>query len=286
MVEVLLWLLYATGAYPMYRAWNANREWPLQLAMNWALAAWASWGGALALFVWYGDDVDLHFPRYVSLALTICAGVAVLGARRPGVTAWNFVVLSLFGVMLLPVAQEFLLGKQPMHWMVALFLISGLCIFFLNYFPTCFLFADVVFLAASLYESWLLITGTTPFLAPSPGIIGMGLVPWLAFLGHQQAPISEVEFDRVWLDFRNRYGVLWGQRMREQFNRVAANSGWLAQLYWQGLYLFASENIPDEETQKEMVRVLRALLKRFLPPTVSKNVNDSDDTNQPESPND
>jgi hypothetical protein len=39
--------------------------------------------------------------RYLALCLTGCVGVAVLGARRPGVGAWDFVLLGLLAVLLL-----------------------------------------------------------------------------------------------------------------------------------------------------------------------------------------
>jgi hypothetical protein len=73
------------------------------------------------------------------------------------------------------------------------------------------------------------------------------------------------EFDRLWSDFRDRFGLVWGQRVREQFNRSAANADWPVYLYWQGLRLTSGAALPNEETQTAMVATLRALLKRFGP---------------------
>ena len=91
----------AAAVYPLWRAWRANRGTALAHAVGWAVAAWAAW---LAAFLFGGDGA---LGRYVALSLTGCAGVAVLGARRPHVGAWNFVVASLLAVLLLPVAQGF-----------------------------------------------------------------------------------------------------------------------------------------------------------------------------------
>ena len=57
----------------------------------WAGGAWAAWVAT----TWAPGPL----ATYLALCLSACAGVAVLGARRPGVTAWNFVVagLRLFG---------------------------------------------------------------------------------------------------------------------------------------------------------------------------------------------
>jgi hypothetical protein len=82
------WIAVAVGALPFLAAWRANRRTTLQGATIWAAAAWTSWGFALA----YPDNDDFGF---LALCLTGCAGIAVLGARRPQVFAWNFVVLGL-----------------------------------------------------------------------------------------------------------------------------------------------------------------------------------------------
>src|SRR5437870_10972643 len=104
----MLWLTCAvmlTAAFPLVRAWGASRRSTLLQAVYWAWAAWAGW---LLTFVAaaLGDIEESALGRHLALSLTACAGVAVLGARRPGVTAWNFVVCGLLAVLLLPVAQS------------------------------------------------------------------------------------------------------------------------------------------------------------------------------------
>src|SRR5437660_1354378 len=96
-------LLHAAGAYPLRIALRANRHTTLRAALVWTAAAWASWG--VVIFMNANQPMEHGILRYLSLSLSGCAGVAVLGARRPGVQAWNFVLLSLLVVLLLPLAE-------------------------------------------------------------------------------------------------------------------------------------------------------------------------------------
>src|SRR5918912_1565719 len=109
-MQTLGWLLLVTGLYPLVRAWLANRRWSLLQAVHWALLAWAAWGMALAGTGRWAPPAAAA-ATYLALCLTGCAGVAVLGARRPGVAAWNFVVLGLLAVLLLPVAEGVVTGS-------------------------------------------------------------------------------------------------------------------------------------------------------------------------------
>src|SRR2546423_30545 len=74
--------------------------------------------------------------RYLALCLTGCAGVAVLGARRPHVGAWNFVVLGLLAVMLLPLLETVIAGAPSLDVLRVLFLSATLGVGMLNYLPT------------------------------------------------------------------------------------------------------------------------------------------------------
>src|SRR5262249_1911711 len=100
-VPTMLWLCSVallTAAYPLLRMVRTNLQTTLRQATVWAVGAWACWlvafiGAAL------GEADGASLGRYLALALTGCAGVAVLGARRPGVRAWNFVVCGLLAIL-------------------------------------------------------------------------------------------------------------------------------------------------------------------------------------------
>lgn len=255
MGQTILWLVWLTGAYPLVRAWRANRRTSLLQAVNWAVVAWAAWGWVL----WPGAVGQA--PRYAALCLTGCAAVAVLGARRPGVGAWNFVLVGLLAVMLLPLAENWLRPGALQLGLRAVLLGGTIAVGVLNYLPTRFAPAAVLVALGAAAELVALVEMADP---PAVGRWLLALAAWVALAGaRRRNPPSE--FDCLWLGFRDRFGLFWGQRTREQFNRSAANAGWPVYLSWRGLRLDPGAAPPDAEHQEAMVAVLRALLKRFGP---------------------
>jgi hypothetical protein len=249
-------LLLLTAAYPLGRAWLAHRRTSLVHALFWAALAWLAWLGVLlgaALAPAGAGDAG----RYLALCLTGCAGVAVLGARRPGVGAWNFVVLGLLVVLLLPLAEGF--GRLHLTLPRVLFLAGALAVGFLNYLPTRLFPAALLAAAGCGVELTGLVTGTNGS-ALGAGRLALAAAPWLAFLMVKGRPAPVAEFDRTWRTFRDSFGGLWGERLREQFNRAAANAGWTGRLGWGGL-----QAAPAAE-REPLLATLRALLKRFGPP--------------------
>src|SRR5262245_33048714 len=246
-MPALFLALYLVGAYPLLRAWWANRQTTLFQALNWALAAWLAW--ILTLFVAdpRGTPGQLDAARYLALCLTGCAGVAVLGARRPHVGAWNFVVLGLLAVMLLPLGEALLANVASLDWLRLLFLSATLAVGLLNYLPTR-LAPAAFFLAAGCAGEMVLLVAPASFSVDFPvGYLSrlcLALAPWAGFASWMRGPKPEHELDRLWLDFRDRYGLVWGQRLREQFNRAAVNAGWPFYLSWQRLRRLAPSGPP------------------------------------------
>jgi hypothetical protein len=255
------WLMVLTGAYPLWRAWLANRSTTLFQAVNWAIAAWAAWGGMMMVVLHAPGATDSPTATYLALCLTACAGVAVLGARRPGVVAWNFVLFGLLAVLLLPLAESLLAQRPALDPPRVLFLAATVAVVVLNYLPTRLAPAALLLGAGSVLEL-LNLTGQTDG-NPVPAWWLLGLTPWVALGSWRTRPRPAALFDQVWLDFRDRFGFLWGQRLREQFNRAAANAGWPVVLRWQGLRLTRGASLPGLADQAMIVDTLRALLKRF-----------------------
>lgn len=249
--------LLVAGIWPLVRAWRRCAGTSLEHAIFWLGAAWAGW--ALPLLVARAEDGAWQPWRYLALCLTCCPIVAVLGARRPYVAAWNFVVLGLLCVMLLPLLEMLLLGSQTLDTLRLVFLAITLALGVVNYLPTAFGLGAACVGMALTFEFWSLASPETlPAWLDSrwahPGLL---LSPWTAWLGSLR-PGGERDFNRVWLVFRDRYGVAWGQRVREQFNRAAANAGWKCWLAWTGI-----RGIEDGSLE-EATQTLRALLKRFM----------------------
>src|ERR1700730_9348960 len=103
MILVLL-LIFLTGDYPLWRCWRANRESSLVYAVIWAGLAWLTWGVALLNQAVSGGEPSRTLT-YLALCLSSCAGIAVLGARRPLEGAWNFVIVGLLAILMLPLAE-------------------------------------------------------------------------------------------------------------------------------------------------------------------------------------
>src|SRR5262245_44368336 len=182
----MMWLtvtVLLSAAYPLGRAWLANRRTTLRSAMTWAAGAWAVWlisFSALAL----GDESSAALGRYLGLVLTGCAAVAVLGARRPGVAAWNFVVLGLLAVLLLPLARG--LGQARLEVVHVIFLAAILLVGLLNYLGTRLTLAVLLAglgcglaFAALVTPAWL-DEGSSELLLLAG--LSLGLAPWLGLV--------------------------------------------------------------------------------------------------------
>lgn len=78
-------------------------------------------------------------------------------------------------------------------------------------------------------------------------------------------------WDALWLDYRDRFGVVWAARVRERVNAVAESSGWNLELAWQGFRAKAIESSGEVEgwntdMAQRLVTVLANVLRRFLSP--------------------
>jgi hypothetical protein len=256
-MQLLAAILLLTAAYPLTIALIRNRLTTLRYALIWASANWCAWmvvAGCGAIWPIWASPLT----RYLALCLTGCTGVAVLGARRPGTGAWNFVVLGLLAVLLLPVAEGF--GTLRLNWVYLAFLGATLVVGLVNYLPTARAPAALSLAVACGIEVAGLVRTDLPGWLTSLGHCLIGLTPWLALTVDWWKGTGATEFDRTWLTFRDRYGVVWAQRTREQFNRAAANAGWPVTLTWQGLQSAGDGSVPDSE---DLLQTLRALLKRF-----------------------
>lgn len=225
------WLLLLIGSYPFWRAWRATWGRPLHHAVIWASLAWLLWCYAAAL-------PDEPLPTYLAVCLTACAGVAVLGARRPGAWAWNVVVAGLLVVLLRPLLEGFgRLRLEPAHQFT---LAVALVVAVANYLPTRQILAATLMGAICYLWHWHHV--------PVPWLLAV--VPWLAWIC--DPPAADDDPGALWRQFRDRHGAFWAARMREQFNTAAANQKDELVLEWSG-------PVPEGAG----LTLLRATLKRF-----------------------
>ena len=234
-------LILLLGFYPLFVAWRSSAGSTIRHALAWAIVAWAGWCVA-ASPEW----------RYIALCVTACAGIAVLGARRPGAGAWHFVVAGLLLTLLLPILMglgELRLQREQVWFLGAVLLVSlG------NYLPTRY------FLPTALLMTWCalqvaVVSGARTPLPAEPLLLLA--VPWTSWLVRPPARLSPI--DRAWWLFRHRFGFLWSERMRDQFNRAAQNANLGATLGRTGLV----GPLLDKTASKRAKSLLRALLGRF-----------------------
>jgi hypothetical protein len=182
----------------------------------------------------------------------------VLGARRPGVEAWHFVVAGLLAVLLLPVAQG--LGEPRLHAVHWIFLTVMLAVIVLNYLPTR-LGSGAALLGCGLAIELLQVGGSRlPGGVAIAGEVGQVVSPWVALLACTRPRTTCSALDASWLAFRDRFGLVWGLRVKEQFNRAAANAGWALTLGWSGQHRLGAGTEPEPAA---VLLTLQAVLKRF-----------------------
>jgi hypothetical protein len=252
-------VLFLTGFYPIHWAWHANRWTTLRHTVVWMGGAWMAWFLAACMSAaWPVADAPLS--RYFALCLTGCAAAAVLGARRPGMGAWNFVAAGLLAVLLLPVAIQ--LGEVRLNAFDATFLSGALAVGFLNHLPTRFAAVMLMIGAACALEMGLLIgiTGVDWTWGDPTALALLVAAPWLGLTVARRGAPADDEFNREWLAFRDRFGMVWALPARDQFNRAAGNGQWGVVLDWKGLR--PAGDAADARLGAALAG-LRGVLKRF-----------------------
>jgi hypothetical protein len=257
-------LLLGGVAIPIVRALIVNRHTSLNQAVGWAGVSCIAW--APVLMTPAGGEQPW---RYAALCLTGAAGVAVLGARHPYVGAWNFVILGLLAVLLLPLAEDLVLDTGLRDPLRMFFMASTIAVGVINYLPTrLWPAALLVGFGCGVQMFALFAPGRLPVEAHWAAGLALACVPWAALLCWLRRPKVVSAFDELWLEFRDRYGWLWGQRLREQFNHAARHAGWPVTLAWRGLTKSEAGPVTEPGVNVAMLETLKALLRRFMPEDV------------------
>jgi len=213
----------------------------------------------------------LAYLQYLAGTATLAPFVALLGAKRPQDRAWQWIVFSLLVVVALPGAAAALRGGGPgwLHPAWKGFICLLLAAQTLNFLPTRFAVASLLFLLAQacLLSQPLFGRTLAPYWQPRAGLIftvaAVGLAWCLALLPRRASGV-----ERLWLDFRDMFGVLWSLRVAERFNASARHWGWPVHLRWNGLELPAAGcrgTCGDTSgIAADIERHLRGLLLRFV----------------------
>jgi hypothetical protein len=230
----------------------------------------ACWGAVAFLAVGYacispaGDD---PYVRYTVAVLLVAPTLALLGAKRPQNGAWQFIVLTLVGVLLLPVAQGLAFGDDRPHvhllfrWVILTHIVVGT----VNYLPTRFVgpaccFGAAQFLAAQEFLPFAMPLTSTPWAVLGLLVAAFSIASFLVCRGCALPP----GLDRVWRDFRDAYGLVWGVRIAERLNASALKHGWPVEFTWGGMLVKSESGTLDDELRHRIERELRSHLRRFV----------------------
>jgi hypothetical protein len=214
----------------------------------------------------------------LTVLLVLAGLVSVLGARNPGGGAWAILMALLVVVFLIPwleTAGRLRHGPgvadvqlhSPWTLFYGLLVLAGVT----NYLPTRYSPAATAVGAGLLLEylgltrsDWSNLTRTQTWLA----------VAWTLAAGARFAAFraerpnaGRNNLERLWLWFRDHWGVVWALRVQERFNRSAELARWPSRLTWFGLSP-TSESEEDRSTELPSAAeaTLRGLLRRFVTP--------------------
>jgi hypothetical protein len=232
------------------------------------LSAVEGWLTFQATAAWHG-----HL-RYAVAVTTFWPLVALLGARRPQDRAWQLIVISLWVIVLLPAGEAVLYAPETPFaltgaWQV--FVLGLVLVGLANELPTrrwrsaVALFAGrLMLLAPSLPWGRALLAGSEL----EPTAVGLGFVVAALVLDALLPPRRRRAhaIDRVWLDYRDAFGLLWGLRLAERFNATSRQLHWGIRLRWRGL------DVDDGSKRVEVPSAtlaaaqqnLKMLLRRFV----------------------
>jgi hypothetical protein len=211
--------------------------------------------------------------RLAAVTLSFCPVVAVLGAKRPQHLAWNFVVLSLWAIVALPAAENLLLHRgrevamgDARGWFLWIMVLLGP----INFLPTRFWLPSLLFAAGQIMALGRYLPLLRREVFWESDAVGLSLAAAalvMASFISRRSTRSTNPYDRLWLDFRDSFGLLWGLRVQERLNAVARQEEWGLELTWRGFRTSGNGNSLDEmpDTIEPGLRTsLKGLLRRFV----------------------
>jgi len=221
-----------------------------------------------------GDVEGIEFSalQFSVAAMTFCPLMAVLGAKRPQHRGWQWVVLSLWIVLIWPAVQAVLLPagvRVELFIAWKLFLWGLIGVGLLNYLPTRHSLAavgvamgQVILLQAhlgvgnGLPAEWSLLLGVSCF------VLASLLIGWR---GEPQSTATSqgalVSLNRRWRNFRDAYGAFWALRMLGRINQAAELRKWPWRLGWSRF--LTDQQQPTAEQWAELEQTMTTILRRF-----------------------
>lgn len=255
-------------------------------------AAWCAISG-LAIAV-AAQSIELVHPAqsngwvdlgwYFAAVGLLCPGIAVLGARRPGASAWAFfVLLPLVLVLMWPAVASFQVARpaDPIEIEVPALVGFGLVLIMSggNYFGTRYTLSTFYY-AAAIVLIVVPMSVAAPDFFPERStarfMATLGFLLAIAETSRRSKPILTDEisrFDILWFDFMDSFGMVWAKRVMDRVNESARHEKWAMRLELHGFVPTAEPPVAESPTADELLRMeeriehtFRWLLKRFVNP--------------------
>jgi hypothetical protein len=264
-------LLAVVGTIALVGQYRRLRGTTLVAPSWWSLAS--LWLIAIVEVAAAGASVEtlewLPPARFAAAMTTFCPMMALLGAKRPQDGMWQLVVVTLLAILCLP-SLEWLVygGRDEIHparlgFLVILIAIGTFNTLPTRYWPSCLLtclgqlalMAPRAALGIGQYAAWLPLTGISLLVAAHV----------LLALQVPSPRAVRTPLDRVWLDFRDAYGVLWSLRVIGRMNASAMMYDWPVTLTWSGVRSKDGDG-GNVDMPPAVEESLRTLLRRFVSP--------------------
>lgn len=219
--------------------------------------------------------VDLGW--YFAAVVLMCPGIAVLGARRPGASAWAFfVLLPLVLVLMWPAVASFQVARPtaPIEIEVPALVGFGLVLIMSggNYLGTRYTMSTIYY-AAAIALLVVPMSVAAPDFFPERSMarlltsLGFLLVIAETSRPPKFPPDNEAtRFDVLWFDFMDSFGMVWAKRVMDRINESARYEKWTKRLELHGFVSNSEHPTVGEEarTNERIEHAFRWLLKRFV----------------------
>ncbi len=257
---------------PLIAAWRRMRGTTLVAPLCWTAVAIVA-VAAVEEFVVRAESPRAGWiepARFAAALTTLCPLVALLGARRPQNRAWQAIVVSFWGVLVLPAGETWLvrpgeaLGVHPLwQWFMAVLLLIGL----VNWLGTRYWMSGVLafFAQWSLMGRWLPVN--SPISLSAGGALALAAAALiLAWIGLPSPRRAQQPLDRVCMAFRDQFGLIWGLRIAQGVNAAASLNHWDVQLSAVGLRPRSVDGwtVMPPELQAAVQITLLGMLRRFV----------------------
>jgi hypothetical protein len=226
---------------------------------------------AVLEIVWpNAEGIGMSAIRFAAYASTLCPIVAVLGTKRPQDRGWQWVVLTLWLVMVWPAAQALANPAGPrveLATLWKLFIVTIISLGPLNYVATRNVIATLLTAVGQvvLFPEFLGFAGASDWHLPMS--LTCFLLAAVIVTATKAKKVDDAESCAAqtarWLRFRDCYGAFWGLRILQRVNETAALRKWPVQLTWHG-FERVGEQSPDAVQEAEVEQTLDTLLRRFF----------------------